>query len=413
MHGPQPPLKTIPGAREFVAMMASLMALNALAIDTMLPAFPLIRDGMAITSGNYVQYIISTYLLGMGIGSLFYGPLSDRYGRKRVLMPAIVGYAAFSLACSFAPSFEILLAMRLAQGLCGAAMGVLVAAIIRDRFEGDTMARHMSTIFMTFMIIPIIAPTIGSLILKIAPWRVIFDLFAFMGLLLAIWVWRRLPETLDPANILPIKPRTIIGSWSKVFRNRLAIGYVIGGGVVQGALFGYLNASEQLFSQTFNAKDFFPIGFAIIAIGIAAANFTNSRIVERFGARRVSHSAVLIFITLAIAQLLTAKFAPLSLPLFLILLTCNMAMIGFLGSNFSSIAMQPFGAIAGSASSFQQALRTVMGAGLGALIGGQFDGTVIPIALGFCLCGIASLILVFWCESGKLFTRPRTTKLEH
>lgn len=413
MHNPSPNTaikKTpMPSARELVAMMASLMALNALAIDTMLPAFPQMRESLSIANANDIQYVISVYLAGMGIGSMFYGPLSDRFGRKTVMLPAIAGYALCSIACSISNNFEFLLIMRFIQGACGAALGVLVAAVIRDRFSGDIMARHMSMIFMTFMIVPVIAPSAGALILKIAPWRTIFDLFAFLSLVIAIWVWRRLPETLDPANVIPIRLPTIIGSWKAVTVNRLAIGYVLASAIIQSALYGYLNTSEQLFSVTFNAQEFFPIGFAIIACGIAAANFTNARIVERFGARRVSHSAVFIFIVLGTAQLFAAWYAPQSLTLFLILLTGNMALIGFLGSNFSSIAMQPFGAMAGSASSFQQSLRQIISAGIGAIIGQQFNGSVVPIALSFCLCGIISLLLVLWCEKGKLFTRPRTT----
>ncbi len=391
-------------------MMASLMALNALAIDTMLPAFPLMQDSLGITNANDVQFIISVFLGGMGVGSIFYGPLSDRFGRRAVMLPAITGYVVFSLACGVAPSFEILLAMRFLQGLSGAAMGVLVAAVIRDRFEGDKMARHMSMIYMTFMVVPIIAPLIGSLLLTIVDWQWIFNFFAFLALVLALWIWRRLPETLDPANKQPIQPRAIIRNWGQVLQNRMAIGYVVASGVAQGALYGYLNASEQLFSKSFGARDFFPIGFAIIAVGIACANFTNSRIVERFGARRVSHGAILLFITLAVMQLLASIWVPMSLPIFLALLTGNMAMIGFLGSNFSAIAMQPFGTIAGSASSFQQTLRTLLAAGLGAAIGAQFDGTVTPIAAGFALCGAASLCLVLVSERGRLFTRPGTTK---
>jgi MFS transporter, DHA1 family, multidrug resistance protein len=406
-------IPSLPSARELIAMMAALMALNALAIDTMLPGFQAMRESLRITNPNAIQYVISIYLLGMGFGSIVYGPLSDRYGRKAVLVPAIIGYAAFSFACRLSPSFEFLLAMRLAQGLCGAAMGVLVAAIIRDSFDGDKMARHMSTIFMVFMIVPVIAPSIGALIIKIAPWRSIFDVFALLGILIAFWVARRLPETLDPANVILIQPKTIISGWKAVATHRSALGYIIAGGIVQGALFGYLNASEQLFSVTFKARDFFPIGFAIVALGIAAANFTNSRIVERFGARRVSHFALFLFILFGLLQLLAGIYVSTSLPLFLILITCNMALIGFLGSNFSSISMQPFGKMAGVASSFQQAARTILGAVIGAVIGGQYTGSVAPIAIGFSLCGVASVVFVLWGEKGRLFTRPGTTKLEH
>lgn len=408
MHSPLPPKKTI-GPRELTVMMASLMALNALAIDAMLPAFPAMIAGLNVADPNHIQYVISVFLAGTGIGALIYGPLSDRYGRKPVLLIATVGAAVFTLACSVSSSFELLLAMRFVHGLMAAAMGVLVVAVIRDQFEGDAMARRMSTIFLIFMIVPIIAPTIGQLVLLFAGWRTIFDLMAFMAVAAAIWVYRRLPETLAPENIIPIEPRALASAWSKVVTNRNAAGYMLGAAIVQGALFGYLNSSQQLFDKVFDAADFFTIGFAIVAIGIAASNFTNSRIVERFGARRVSQTALILFIFFGSLQLAAAIFVPTSLPIFLALLTANMAMVGFIGSNFSSIAMTPFGHVAGAASSFQTSVRTVLAASIGAVIGQQFDGSVAPVALGFLLCGIAALALVLWCEHGKLFTRPGTT----
>jgi DHA1 family bicyclomycin/chloramphenicol resistance-like MFS transporter len=294
--------------------------------------------------------------------------------------------------------------------LLAAAMGVLVISVIRDQFEGDAMARRMSTIFLIFMIVPIIAPTIGQMVLLFAGWRVIFDLMAFMAVAAAIWVYLRLPETLAPENVIPIEPHALAKAWKAIVLHRNAAGYMIGAGIVQGALFGYLNSSQQMFDKVFNAADFFTIGFAVIAIGIAVSNFTNARIVERFGARRVSHTALLTFITLGALQLLAAQFAPKSMPLFLLLLTGNMAMVGFIGSNFSSIAMTPFGHVAGAASSFQTFVRTALAASLGAIIGQQFDGSVFPVALGFLCCGLAALILVLWCEKGKLFTRPGTTQ---
>jgi DHA1 family bicyclomycin/chloramphenicol resistance-like MFS transporter len=408
MPTPTPVKKSI-GPRELTVMMSSLMALNALAIDAMLPAFPAMVRGLSLAEPNQIQYIISTFLAGTGIGALIYGPLSDRYGRKPILLIAVMGSAVASLACSFAPDFEIMLIMRFIHGLLAAAMGVLVISVIRDQFEGDAMARRMSTIFLIFMIVPIIAPTIGQFVLLFAGWRVIFDLMAVMAVAAAIWVYLRLPETLAPENVIPIQPKTLAKAWKIVVLNRNAAGYMIGAGVTQGALFGYLNSSQQMFDKVFNAADFFTIGFAIIAIGIAVSNFTNSRIVERFGARRVSQTALLTFIALGALQLLAARYAPTSLPIFLILLTGNMAMIGFIGSNFSSIAMTPFGHVAGAASSFQTFVRTALAASLGAFIGQQFDGTVYPVALGFLCCGLVALGLVLWCEKGKLFTRPGTT----
>jgi len=408
MNSPLPVKKTL-GDKELTVMMASLMALNALAIDSMLPAFPAIVGNLSLANPNSIQYIISIFLAGTGVGALIHGPLSDRYGRKPILLIATVGAALFSLACSLSTSFEMLLAMRFCHGLMAAAMGVLVISVIRDQFEGDAMARRMSTIFLIFMIVPIIAPTIGQFVLLFAGWRTIFDLMAFMALMAAGWVYYRLPETLHPENVIPIEPHALAKAWTKVITNRNAAGYMIGAGIVQGALFGYLNSSPQLFDEVFNAANFFTIGFAIVALGIAASNFTNSKIVERFGARRVSQTALISFIILGSLQVAAAEFAPTSLPLFLTLLTANMAMVGFIGSNFSSIAMTPFGDVAGAASSFQSFVKTLLAAGIGAAIGQQFDGSVLPVAGGFLVCGLVALALVLWCEKGQLFTRPGTT----
>ncbi|MBA4307426.1 MAG: Bcr/CflA family drug resistance efflux transporter [Sphingopyxis sp.] len=408
MNSPLPVKKTL-GDKELTVMMASLMALNALAIDSMLPAFPAIVGNLSLANPNSIQYIISIFLAGTGVGALIHGPLSDRYGRKPILLIATVGAALFSLACSLSTSFEMLLAMRFCHGLMAAAMGVLVISVIRDQFEGDAMARRMSTIFLIFMIVPIIAPTIGQFVLLFAGWRTIFDLMAFMALMAAGWVYYRLPETLHPENVIPIEPHALAKAWTKVITNRNAAGYMIGAGIVQGALFGYLNSSPQLFDEVFNAANFFTIGFAIVALGIAASNFTNSKIVERFGARRVSQTALISFIILGSLQVAAAEFAPTSLPLFLTLLTANMAMVGFIGSNFSSIAMTPFGDVAGAASSFQSFVKTLLAAGIGAAIGQKFDGSVLPVAGGFLVCGLVALALVLWCEKGQLFTRPGTT----
>lgn len=409
MSSPATPKNSL-GERELVVMMASLMALNALAIDAMLPAFPAMIKGLAVGNANDIQYVISVFLLGTGLGALIYGPLSDRYGRKPILLFSTVGSAVFTLACSFSDSFQFLLIMRFCHGLIAAAMAVLVVSVIRDRFSGDAMAKRMSTIFLIFMIVPIIAPTIGQAVLIFAGWRTIFDLMAVMALLAAFWVWRRLPETLAPENVIPIEPLALAKAWKKVVLHRNAAGYMLGAGIVQGALFGYLNSSQQLFDKVFNAKEFFTIGFAIVAIGIAVSNFTNARIVERFGARRVSQTALLTFIVLGALQFAAALLFPASLTVFLTLMTMNMAMVGFIGSNFSSIAMTPFGTVAGAASSFQTFARTIIAASIGAIIGQQFDGSVAPVAAGFMICGLLALALVLWCENGKLFTRPGTTQ---
>lgn len=403
-------LRKLPGDREFIVMMAATMALNALAIDSMLPAFPAMAHSLGVTDLNNIQPVISVYLVGLAIGSLFYGPLSDRYGRKPVLLTAIFGYGIFSLICSKASSLEMLLTVRFFHGMMSAALGVLVISIIRDLFSGDAMARRMSTIFLIFMLVPMLAPTMGQAVLLFAGWHTIFDVMAVMAVLMGTWIWFRLPETLHPEYVIPIDHRSIASTWKDVVLHRQAAGYVIAAGIAQGAMFGFLNSAQQVFDQVFHAADFFPIGFAIIGMGLAISNFTNSRIVERFGARRVSQTALLLFILLALAQIAASLIVPHSLPVFLGLLMLNMAMMGFIGSNFSSIAMTPFGDKAGAASSFQSFVRTIIAAAVGATIGRQFNGSVTPLALGFLCCGLAGLALILWSENGKLFTRPGTTK---
>ncbi|WOE74434.1 multidrug effflux MFS transporter [Alterisphingorhabdus coralli] len=400
--------RRFPGQREFVAMMAAMMALNALAIDAMLPAFPAIGAALDVATANDRQYVISVYIGAMGIGSLLYGPLADRYGRRPVLFTGIGVYILFSLLCALAESFTALLTFRFLQGFGAAAIGVLVTSVIRDRYSGDTMAKLMSMIFIVFMAVPVVAPTIGQAILTIAGWRWIFGVFAIAGFAVIAWVWARLPETLEPCNVKPIKPTVLANTWRMVFFNRMAMGYVLGAGLIFGGLFGFLNSSQQIFADVFDAADIFPYAFAAVAGGLALANFVNSRVVERIGARRVSHSALFAFIALSLSQIAAAYYAPESMVLFLGLATVNMAMLGFTGSNFSALAMEPFGEVAGAASSFQTFVRTVLGAIIGGSIGQFFDGTAMPMAIGFLLAGIAALALVLWCEKGKLFQRPQT-----
>jgi DHA1 family bicyclomycin/chloramphenicol resistance-like MFS transporter len=308
MHSPRKQAKL--GNTELTVMMAAIMALNALAIDAMLPAFPNIAVGLGLSNTNQVQYVIGVYLLANGIGSLVHGPLSDRFGRRPILIWAISGYILSAFACSFATSFDMLIATRVMQGLCGAALGVLVTSIIRDQFEGDAMAKRMSTIFLVFMAVPIIAPLVGSGVLLFAGWRSIFDLMAFLAIGMLAWIMLRLPETLHPDDATPIALGPMTRAWRMVVTHRTANSYLMAGGIAHGALFGYLNSSQQIFGEAFGVPDFFPIGFAIVAIGIACANFTNARIVERFGARRVSQSALVAFITLGMLQLLAAILAP-------------------------------------------------------------------------------------------------------
>nr|WP_077147897.1 multidrug effflux MFS transporter [Sphingopyxis sp. KK2] len=390
-----------------VAMMAMVMALNALAIDAMLPALPAIGKGLGVTVANDRQYVISVYIFGTAIGALIYGPLADRFGRKGVFVPALIAYTIFAIGCGLATSFPMLLALRFGHGLVSAALGVVVVAVIRDLFSGDAMAKRLSLIFLVFMIVPIIAPSIGAGVAALAGWRAIFLVLAGMGLVMLVWL-RRLPETLDPADVRPLDFRTMVAGWATVTRHRRAAGYMLASGLMQGALFGYINSSEQIIAEVFDAQALFPLIFACVAVGIAIANFSNAAIVERFGARRVSQTAVFAFMATGLAQIVAAMSGAETLVMFTVLMMVNVGLVGFIGSNFGSIAMEDFGHMAGIASSYQSFAKALVAAGLGAFIGQQYDGTTLPLAFAFLSSAVVALLLVLWAERGKLFTRPGT-----
>lgn len=393
------------GRIELVILMASLMALNALAIDVMLPALGLIAHDYGLTDDNSRQWIVNSYIYGMAIGSILYGSLADRYGRKPVLLVTIAIYIAFALLCAAARQYELLLIARFAQGLGAAAMGVLVNSIIRDRYEGDAMAQMMSTITMIFMIVPVLAPLFGQMILLVAPWKAIFLILAAAGLGLWLWVLARLPETLDPANRTMINPKSVAAAWRQVALHRNSIGHIIASGLMMAPLFAYLAAAQQIFFDIFDAGDIFVYLFALNAIALALANFTNARIVIRFGARRVSQVALLFFIAASSLHFLLAEAGYINIWLFCGLLVPSIGMIGFTATNLSAIAMQPFAHVAGVASSLQSFVRIGISGGLGSLIGLQFDGTVLPLASGFLYCGLGALLLILWAERGRLFRR--------
>lgn len=400
------------GRFELVIMMASLMALNALAIDVMLPALGLISDDLQLTDPNDRQWIVTSYLYGMAIGSIIYGSLADRYGRKPVLAVTISIYIIFGGLCAFTSDFDMLLLARFIQGLAASAMGVLVNSIIRDRYEGDDMARNMSTIMMVFMLVPITAPILGQIILFFAEWHVIFLVLSVIGAALMAWVMIRLPETLKPENITPIAFGSVTSAWRSVLFHRNAFGHVLASGLMMAPLFAFIASAQQIFFDTFGAGDIFVYIFAANAGAMSLGNFVNSRIVMRFGARRVSQTALMTFIAIAILHMgvIYAGFS--NLVSFVLLFVPCLAMVGLTGANFSSIAMQPFGKVAGVASSFQNFARTGISVGIGGAIGLQYDGTIKPLITGLVLCGIGSLLTILWAEHWRLFRRVHPAVIE-
>ena len=393
------------GPREFIGLMAMMMALQALCIDAMLPALGQIAAELQVADPNRRQLVVGVFLFAAGFGSLLPGALADRYGRRPVLFVCFAGYFVLSLACAAVHNFNVLLMLRVLQALFSAGLVVLPSAIIRDRFSGDAMARMMSTISVVFMAVPMLAPSLGQGVLLVAGWRWIFATMALLVVVVGTWAYLRLPETLHPEYRQPIAPRTIAANMWHAASSRAAMGYVLGGALLTGALFGYLNSAQQLIGEHMGAGEWFPLLFAVMAGGIALANLTNTQIVEKYGARRVSHTALLVFIAISVLQVWFAHRERETLWRFIPLMTLNCAMIGFTGANFGSIALQPFARTAGAASSLQAFLRMVCGSALGVIVGQAYDHSARPLSWALLGCGLAALALVLYSERGRLFRR--------
>ncbi|MBX7459656.1 multidrug effflux MFS transporter [Qipengyuania huizhouensis] len=391
------------GERELIWMMALLMACNAFGIDAILPALDALAGDLG-AQGNDRQFVVGAYLLAAGFGTLVPGAFADRYGRRPVLFVALAFYIVLSIACALATTFDMLVILRAAQGFFAAGIIALPPAIIRDRVGGDKMARMMSLIFVIFLLVPAVAPSIGQAVLvAFGDWRWIFVAMAVAGLVMTAWVYFRLPETLHEEDKQDIHLPTISRNMKSAVTLRETIGYTLGSALVFGGLFGFINSSQQLIGEAFGAGEDFPLIFAICAGCMALANWSNSRIVERFGARRVSHAALFAFIAVAVAQLWFASQPDESLWTFVPLMAANMSLLGFIGANFGSIALQPFRHIAGAASSAQGFLRMTSGAALGAWIGYMYDGTARPLAAALLATAVLSLVFVLFSERGELF----------
>jgi MFS transporter, DHA1 family, multidrug resistance protein len=380
-----------------------MMALNALAIDAMLPALPAIGDALGVASENSRQWVITAYLLGFGGAQLIYGPLADRFGRKPVLMAGLALYVLFSVLAAFSPSFELLIAARVGTGIGAAALRVLAVSIVRDRYSGRTMARVMSLSFLIFLGVPILAPALGQLILTVAPWPWVFGVLAVGGAAFAVWAALRLPETLHPEDRMPIRVGRIASAFRIALTSRRSMGYTLAITAISGALFGFINSSQQIFFDVFHEPGLFTVVFGAVAGGIAVASLLNARLVERLGSRLISHTALLGFIAMSAIHAAVALTGHETIWTFAVLQALTMFCFGFIAGNFGAMAMEPMGHIAGTASSAQGFISTTGGATLGFVIGQQFNGSTAPMAIGFIALGLAALVFVLFAERGRLF----------
>lgn len=391
------------GFAEFVALVASLMALGALGTDAMLPALPAIGRSLGVADPNARQFVIAAFLGGFGVAHLIHGPLVDRFGRRRMLLWAIASYVLANAAAAVAGSFTLLIAARIAGGATVAATRIATVALVRDCYAGRAMARVMSIAFMVFMVVPVLAPTVGQTVLLVGNWRAIFWVIAGTGAALGLWIALRLPETLRPDAVLPIAPRRIVAGWRETLSDRQSVGYTIAAALLMGALYGYLNSVQQIMFDVYRRPALLAAVFAATAATMAAANLLNARIVMRLGTRRIAHSAVLALCVIAGVHLVLALRGHDTLLVFAVIQALTMACFGLATSNFSAMAMENMGRIAGTASSVQGFAGITAGVGIGAVIGQAFNGTTVPMIGGFLSVGLMALIAVAVTARGRLF----------
>ena len=384
-----------PRFAEFVALMAVMISLVALSIDAMLPAFPDIARDLDVVIVNEIQLIISVLFIGLALGQLFYGPLSDWAGRKPIIY---LGFALFILGCFLSllsSSFTVMLLGRFLQGLGAAAPRTVAVALVRDRFKGSAMARVMSLIMTVFIVVPILAPALGQGILLFAGWRSIFGVLLGLALISVFWLGIRQPETLPPEKRLPLSFAKLGSVLKVVFQTRISMVYTLIAGFVMGAVYGYINISQQIFQVHFDLGIQFPLFFGMNAASIGAASLVNGSLVMRLGMHRLANAALAMFMVLSCVFVLVTWQTDGHVPFVLFMTLCMLSFfaIGILFGNLNAIAMEPLGHVAGTGASVVGSLSTLVAVLCGYLIGHAYDGTLYAMSVGFLVLSTASFAL--------------------
>ena len=387
---------------EFIALIAAMMSTQALAVDAMLPALPRIVYELHVPNPNYGQWVVTTYVAGVGLGQLFWGLVSDRFGRRPILLIGLALYVTAAALCGMAESFRELLLWRFVHGLAAASM-VLTRSVVRDLYAGRRMARVLSLTYVVFLMVPIIAPTFGALILKIAPWRAVFRVFAAFAGFVSLWAYLRLPETLHPEYRLVLTPGKILAAYRAVLWNRIPLCYSLAVMLLFGALIAYVSMMPQIFASVFHHASWMPTMFALCAGSMGIGSLLNSRIVEHYGMRRISHFALLCYLGITAVHLAVALMGFESVASFVLLQALGMGSFALAAPNFGALAMEPLGTVAGVGASVQGFVTTCGGAVVGSAIGRQFADSTTALTGGALVCGLSSLLVVLIGERGRLF----------
>jgi MFS transporter, DHA1 family, multidrug resistance protein len=383
------------GRVEFITLVAGLIAINAFAIDIMLPGLQQIGASLGEADENRRQLVIPAYMLGFGVLQLIFGPLADRYGRRNPLLCGVGIYCLAALSAFFVTDFTSLLVLRFLQGAGAAASAVIAMALVRDLFVGDQMAKTLSLVFMVMMVSPIIAPGLGQFLMTVMDWRGLFGFMAGVGGLIFLWVLLRLPETLKPEHQRAFTLGSIVQGFGIVFGNRVSLSYILATAALFGALMGFLTSAQQIYVQLYNMGAWFPAFFAAGGVAAAISGFANSQLVTKFGMEKLSSRALIVFGLNSVLMLVLGLSGWLPVWMFFLLSIIWFVSFNFIMSNFGALAMMPLGEVAGTAASTQGFLQMVIGASLGAVIGQMFNGTVVPLAMGFTVLTAVAALIVF------------------
>jgi MFS transporter, DHA1 family, multidrug resistance protein len=392
------------GSLEFIALTACIMLLTAMAIDIMLPAFNDVREYFGLgTDSTATAQIVTFFFLGQ-IGQLIFGPLSDRFGRIAILRVGFALYISGCIAAALLPDLNLILTARFVVGLGSAAMGVCATAGVRDRFSGDKMARTMSLILTIFLFVPILAPIVGSAILSVTSWQVVFLTPAIVAV--AVFVWSlRLKESLLPENRQKLDPSTLLRSTRQVIGNRVFVRYTAIATILFSAFSSYVGSSERMISEIYSRPDLFVWIFAAVGITMAIFTFLNAQFVERFGARRAIRGLLLAYLILAgllLGLTLMQGGAP-NIFIFFAFVALLQGINVAVSPNSSALALEPLGSTAGIAAAINGTAFFVVGSSMGSFIDRLLVNSVTPLAVGYLIAGLLALILVY---SGQ--THPAT-----
>ncbi len=388
-----PPARRLPFG-EFIVMLALLFATVAFSIDAMLPLLARMGAELAPASPADAQMVITFFVLGLGLGTFVAGPLSDRFGRKPVIIAGIALYMAAAVMAALSSSLEMLLAARLLQGLGTAGPRVVSQALVRDLYSGRHMARVMSFAMTIFVLVPAVAPLLGAQIGGLFGWRAIFWSFLIFGLTSGLWVMIRQPETLPPQSRRSLDPLLLRAALAEVFGNRRVMLYLIALCFAFAQMFAWLSSVSLIFDQTYGRGPEFPFWFAMVALLSAPASLLNARVVVRFGMQRMIMIALLTQISVALIMLVLLQLelgAGVEFPAFIVFMTLQFCCVGLLFGNLNALALEPMGHVAGMASSVVGGVSAIAAAVIATPIARAFDGTPMPLAVGAIGCALVAL----------------------